>query len=281
MQAKVLLISILIVSFCLSGCSSEETMAVDPGHRIVLQVAATPSEQWTTSVQDRASILEKTREVLQRRVASLPLGGEPSIAIEGTDRIVVDVPAGADKQEAVRLLTSVGSLEFYLLKNVLTPVNPKAKWKLQPPSQTAKSYIFSRTDGKLWLDSGKAAEMAKILSQVVGVPKTKPVLTGADLLRNAKAALSSRSNEPMIELEFNEHGRQVFADFTGKHVGEIVGVFYDGRLLTAPRINEKITGGKAEISGFASLKDAAQISDVLNSGALPVHLKVVPAANQP
>ena len=112
------------------------------------------------------------------------------------------------------------------------------------------------------------------MAQIVGTPAAKPVLTGADLLPTSKSAIRPYNNAPIIEIQLTPHGSQVFADFTGQHVGEVLAIFYDGRLLTAPRINEKITNGMAEISGFSSLREATDVASCLNGGALPVHLKV-------
>ncbi|MGB9620744.1 MAG: protein translocase subunit SecD, partial [Armatimonadota bacterium] len=91
---------------------------------------------------------------------------------------------------------------------------------------------------------------------------------------NAKAGLNAR-NQTVVNIEFNREGTAVFREFTRRHVGDYLAVFFDGKLLTAPSINEPIPTGKAEITGFRSLKEAKQVADYLNAGALPVPLKVI------
>ena len=102
----------------------------------------------------------------------------------------------------------------------------------------------------------------------------KPILTGKDLLPSAKPNLNQR-NQTVINIEFNNEGTDVFRKFTRAHVGDYLAVFFDGKLLTAPSINEAIPSGKAEITGFKSLQEARQIAEFLNAGALPVPLKVI------
>jgi preprotein translocase subunit SecD len=233
-----------------------------------------PGDRGMGSPVDRAAALEKAKQVIEKRVSALDLDGVPTVTTQDPDKLVVELPPGTNNSPDVGRLAAVGSLEFYYMKDIQTAINPLGKWKMTPASGNVKRYVFTGPKGQT-LDSGKPADMPKILAQVVGTPKVKPVLTGADLLPNAKSALRPSTNQPIIEIQFNDKAAQVFSDFTGKHVGEIVAVFYDGRLLTAPRINERISEGKAEISGFSSLNEATDVANSLNSGALPVHLKLL------
>jgi SecD/SecF fusion protein len=118
------------------------------------------------------------------------------------------------------------------------------------------------------------AEEAKNFNSFLAAARLE--LDGSDILPTSKSGFDPTGRGgAIIDLEFNARGRDKFARFTRDHTNEILMIYLDGRILTAPSINEPITNGRAQISGFATLREAKQISDLLNGGALPVPLKVV------
>ena len=157
------------------------------------------------------------------------------------------------------------------MRNLQSDRNPTADWSVSVPAKSGDPYIFTGPQNRE-IDSIKQPE--ELLKEVVGVPKTKPILTGKDVLPNAKAIINP-SMENVINIEFNRDGTKKFADFTRDHVGEYLAVFYDGRLLTCPVVRAPILEGKAEVSGFRTLADARQAADFLNAGALPIPLRIV------
>lgn len=101
-------------------------------------------------------------------------------------------------------------------------------------------------------------------------------LDGSDILPTATPGFAQGGGTgAVVELEFNGTGKEKFARFTRDHTGEILMIYLDGRILTAPNINEPILNGRAQISGFATVREAKQICEYLNGGALPVPLKIV------
>jgi len=101
-------------------------------------------------------------------------------------------------------------------------------------------------------------------------------LTGRDL---SKSTLSTDpSGQWVVGLEFNAEGAKKFADLTKELVGKPMAIFFDGDLISAPRVNEAIYGGKAQISGGESgfaYDEAERMVNLLNAGALPVPAKIV------
>ena len=103
-------------------------------------------------------------------------------------------------------------------------------------------------------------------------------LDGNDLQQPTPATSGFDSggvSKAVVSLEFNDVGRDKFANFTRDHTNEILMIYLDGQILMAPNINEPILDGRAQISPFATLKDAKQLADYINSGALPVPLKII------
>jgi len=248
------------------------------GMRVVFEIAPKQKSDWPAAPGEREAKMKTVAETMRRRIQTIYALMEPIVRFENATsdkaRLVVELPGVQNKDEVIRKLRETASLEFYYLKDVYTAQNPTGQWRMEMASGEQRALIFSGPKGEV-LNSGKKPDEPKILQQVVGIPGVKPVLTGAALLANAKAGLKPGSNSAIIEIEFNPTGTEIFRDFTGVHIGEILAVFYNGELLTAPSIKDKISDGKAIIEGFPSLKEAGRIATYLNAGALPVPLNVI------
>jgi preprotein translocase SecF subunit len=75
--------------------------------------------------------------------------------------------------------------------------------------------------------------------------------------------------QPYISIEFDDEGARMFEELTGKNVGKPVAIFIGGSLISAPRVNEKISGGSAQITGDFSQEQATTLASDLNTGAIP------------
>jgi len=98
------------------------------------------------------------------------------------------------------------------------------------------------------------------------------LLSGHDL-KDAKFVYD-RDNKPVVSLEFNREGANKFAEATEEHLGRPIVIVLDEQILSAPMVQEVISGGKAQITGIASAEDAQRIAVGLRSGALPVKVEV-------
>lgn len=94
-------------------------------------------------------------------------------------------------------------------------------------------------------------------------------LTGSYLKRSS-LGFEPNTNRPVVELTFNEEGAKLFAQLTKANIGKQVAIFLDGVPISAPTVNEEITGGKAVISGSFTVEEARTLVGRLNAGALPV-----------
>jgi SecD/SecF fusion protein len=75
--------------------------------------------------------------------------------------------------------------------------------------------------------------------------------------------------QPYVSIQFNDQGAKLFEDITGRNVGKQVAIFVGGELISAPVVNEKISGGKAQISGHFTVDQATSLARDLNTGAIP------------
>ncbi|MCR5175582.1 MAG: protein translocase subunit SecD [Anaerovibrio sp.] len=103
--------------------------------------------------------------------------------------------------------------------------------------------------------------------------KGETVLTGTDL-KDAREQ-TDQQGQNLVELEFSPEGGDKFADLTSKNVGRNIAILLDGEVLTNPRVNEPIMGGKAVITGNKTLEEAHNLAILLRSGSLPVKVNII------
>lgn len=99
------------------------------------------------------------------------------------------------------------------------------------------------------------------------------VLTGKDL-KDARAQVS-QGGQAVVGLEFTDEGGDKFADLTARNVGRRIAIELDGEVLTAPVVQEAITGGRAQISGSRTVEEAEHLAILLRSGSLPVKIEIM------
>ncbi len=112
-------------------------------------------------------------------------------------------------------------------------------------------------------------DFREVVPEGEGAIAVKSELTGRYL---AGASLAfDNLNKPIVALEFNSEGAKIFEELTARNVGKPLAIFVDDVLTDAPRVNEKISGGKATISGGGegfTIEEAKKLVQRLNAGAL-------------
>lgn len=98
-------------------------------------------------------------------------------------------------------------------------------------------------------------------------------LTGKYLKR--ASFLLDENSLPTVSLEFDERGKEIFANLTEKNVGKVLGIFIDGKPISLPIVQEKIPSGQAKITGKFTIDEAKKLAENLNAGALPVPIKLL------
>lgn len=111
---------------------------------------------------------------------------------------------------------------------------------------------------------------------IFGYTNTK--LSGQHLTR-ADVQFDQTSGEPQVVLSFNDEGSNLFAEITKRNMGKQVAIFLDGGPISAPVVQQEITGGQAVISGGFAIDEAKELAQNLNSGALPVPISLVSQQN--
>ncbi|MBS0254915.1 MAG: protein translocase subunit SecD [Proteobacteria bacterium] len=232
----------------LTGARDWDIKVVD-GTRFVL----TPTKEGID--QAIAEAMDTATEVVRKRIDALGTR-EPTIIRQGQDRIVVQVPGLKDPTALKELLGKTAKLEFKLVDT--TALASDVARGIAPPGDE----IVPFAAGANGAQAGALA--VKRLGGIKG-----------DRLTDAKASQDSRSNQPVVSITFDQDGGARFAKLTTENVNHPFAIILDGKVLSAPNINEPILGGQAQISGSFTTESATQLAISLRSGALPVDLKVV------
>ncbi len=190
------------------------------------------------SSDDKDQALEALKKNIERRVDYFGVSETivQTSRVGEEYRLIAELPGIVDVDQAVDLIGRTAQLEF------------RERVELEP----------------------EATESATLND----VFRKKTDLTGGHLIRS-EVQFNPNTGQPEVGLEFNKEGGDLFAEITEANIGEPLAIFLDDQLVSAPRVNEKITGGKASISGDFDLEQAKQLSSQLNAGALPVSIELI------
>ncbi len=204
------------------------------------------------SPQDVNSSMSTLRDVIERRINVFGVS-EPIVQVENSgvlgskeaqQKLIVELPGVTDIEKAIKSIGETPLLEF----KTITTSDIETINKLSiPDSEKEKEY------GKYFKDTG---------------------LTGR-MLEKAQLVFNQNTNEPIVSLTFNPEGKALFAKITKENIGNIVGIFLDGKQISLPVVREEIKDGKAQISGTFKLEEAKLLVRNLNYGALPVPIELV------
>jgi len=199
-----------------------------------------------TEVADLMNVL---RDVIERRVNVFGVS-EPIVQVERSsfvseqvvERLVVELPGVTDVATAVEEIGKTPLLEFRLIDDAVLQEQAAAE---------------------------EGVEFDEPLDPFIDTGLTGRYLASA-ALEFAGGQGGQLSNEPIVSIVFNAEGGDLFESITRDHTGENLAIFLDGQMISSPRINEAIVGGRAIISGGFTPDEARSLAQNLNFGALPV-----------
>lgn len=234
-------------------------------------VALTGQRSWNIEVRDSTRVVMTqtaaglsqfvdeamlgARDIVERRVNALGTR-EPTIILQGSDRIVVQVPGLQDPKELKDLLGQTARLEF----RMVTELSDLA------PDQQAEA-----AQGRAPVGMEAVPYAGQPGFEVV----SRQVMISGDQLEDAQQGFDQDNGQPVVNIRFNGQGARIFSRVTRENVGKRFAMLIDGKVLSAPSINEAINGGSAQISGNFTTESANTMAIALKSGALPVKLSVV------
>lgn len=229
------------------GTNADFKLGLDLAGGTHLSYKADTSEVDSGAIDEAMSAL---RDLIETRVNAFGVG-EPVVQVERSsllsggreNRLIVELPGVTDIEEAVNIIGKTPELEFRLVPQDLAGGTPI----------TFDNTIFTGLTGRFLKSNGARLQFdqAGARSQTGG--------TGG----------------VYIIVQFNEAGTSLFSDITSENVGRQLAIFLDGRLESAPVIQEEITGGTASISGSFTPEEGRTLVRDLNLGALPVPIELI------
>jgi preprotein translocase subunit SecD len=214
-------------------------------------------ERQVTQLRDDA--VRQGLETIRNRVDQFGVA-EPTITRQGQDRILIQLPGVQDPDRAKALIGRTALLEFKLLDEQ-TPVEQAVAGRVPETSEV----VYQRR-----VDKETKAERKQPY-----VVQKRTLLTGAELTRAEVQADPNSTGNWQVSIEFTATGARIFGDVTEQNVGRHLAIILDGNLYSAPRINERIPGGRAVITGQFTVEEARDLAIVLRAGALPAPVTIL------
>ena len=183
--------------------------------------------------------LKQSIEIVRRRIDDVGTK-EPTILQRGEKRILVELPGLKDPDRIKKLLGKTAQLNFRLVSE---------------NTEFGAEELTSETGEKL-----------KISKRIV--------MSGENLI-DAQPSIQNQQNEPTVSFTLDRLGAQKFGRATTDNVGKRLAIVLDGKIISAPNINEPITSGNGMISGNFTFQEATDLALLLRSGALPTPLNIV------
>lgn len=196
---------------------------------------------------DRQDALNAIRDIIERRVNSFGVS-EPLVQVSGQDRIIIELPGIKNVNDAINQIGQTPTLEF-------RTQNPN------PPQATPNGQGQVTIDPLAsWLPTG---------------------LSGKQLNKASVDIEQSRGlgNNIVVKLEFNAEGTKLFSQITSANLQKPIAIILDGQVISAPTVQSAITDGTAIITGNFTPEVAKELATRLNSGALPVPIKLISQEN--
>ena len=218
------------------------------GARLLLQLNPTAEVPKITS-----QVQAQTREVIDRRINGLGVT-EPSISNVGSDRILVELPAVKNPDQAEQVLKQVAVLEYKIVPFDVMQKADAANATLQLPNVSAKDKA--------------AAEL--YVSKTAYDKSGNVVYSGKDL--KAAQASYDQAGRPDITFQTKDPGK--FGKLTSANLQKPLGIFLDHRYLSAPIIQSPIYDS-GQITGSFTQEQTLTLANELNAGALPARITII------
>jgi preprotein translocase subunit SecD len=225
----------------------------DKGFEVELKMDQKAAEE----IKQRA--VRQAVDTIRNRVDQFGVA-EPDVVVQGTDRIVVQLPGlKEDINRAIDIIKKTARLEFKLVDE---RGDLSAALKGDVPAGDEVLYELDHNQR-----TGSTSRGKPLLIK-------KPILMTGDCITNAKVQ-PGHMGGMIVAMDFNRRCADLFERITGEHVRERLAIILDNRIQSAPVIKDRISGGSAIIEGTFSPEQASDLALVLRAGSLPAPVKIL------
>jgi len=202
--------------------------------------------------------LDQSLETIRNRIDEFGVA-EPSIQRQGSREILIQLPGIQEPERAKALIGRTAVLEFRLLAD--TP-------------QHQGSDLESPAPGTEAMDGVEADPVTGQTRRIEYLVESKIRMTG-EAIADARMQLFDQIEGPVVQLTLDGDGARRFDELTAANVGRRLAIILDGTVYSAPVIQERIPGGRAQITGNFDIKEARDLAIVLRAGALPAPVTLI------
>jgi len=206
-----------------------------------------------------ADDMAAARAIVENRVDALGVT-EPNVQLVGSRRILVELPGIEDAQHAIETLRQTGLMEWVDTGTLAFPPGTRLRTDYMQPNGTESESPTDAEEGAP--DEGDPEETVY-----------STILTGRNLSR--VSLQFDDSGMPLIAFELDAEGASIFEEFTRNNVGKHLTILLDKVVISSPRVNEPISGGRGVIQGSYTVQEARDMVLQLRYGALPIPLREV------
>ncbi len=196
-------------------------------------------------------------ETIRNRIDEFGVS-EPDIRIQGDNRILLQLPGIKDPKRAKNLIGKTAQLTFQLVDD---EADVDAAINGTPPVGDEILYQNKYNQG-----SNTAVKIPFLIK--------KRVLLDGSLLTNARVEFD-QYQQPQVGIEFNRKGARIFDRITGENIKKRLAIVLDKSVYSAPTIQDRISGGKAVITGSFTLHEAKDLAIALRAGSLPAPVEII------
>ena len=235
----------------LLGSSGQRSMEITDAGGGLIRLTVPPA-----AINERVrQSVEQSIQIIERRVNELGTV-EPLIQRQGLDRILVQVPGLQDPTQLKGIIGKTAKMEFRMVDSSVSP-DQVSQGRAPPDSEILQSF-----------ESPKQPYVIK-----------KQVLVSGGDLTDAQPGFDQRTSQPIVSFKFNTSGARKFAVATTENVKQPFAIVLDNEVISAPVIQEPITGGSGQISGNFTVQQANDLAILLRAGALPAPLTIIEERN--
>ena len=204
----------------------------------------------------KSMAVDQAVETITNRIDQFGVA-EPDIRPQGRDRILIQLPGIKDPKRAIDIIGKTALLEFKLVDED-NSLEEALKGNIPPGGEI------------LYQIKGEPDSQRKIPFLL----KKRAVLTG-EYLTDARVRIDSQYSEPYVSISFDSRGARLFEQITGANIKKRLAIVLDSVVNSAPVIQDKISGGRAQITGRFTMEEARDLAIVLRAGALPAPVKII------
>ena len=202
--------------------------------------------------------VDQALETIRNRIDQFGVS-EPDIRPQEGHQILIQLPGIKDPKRAMELIGKTALLEFKLVDDE-NSVDEALKGNLPPGDEILYQMSLNR-------ETGRQVKTPFLI-------KKRTLITG-EYITDARVQIDSQYNEPYVSLSFDSRGARLFEQITGENIKKRLAIVLDKKINSAPVIQSKISGGKAQITGRFNMEEARDLAIVLRAGALPAPVEII------